>query len=305
MFSQSHNTNNANNIDNEIHFSFPSDLDIDPPDYALSPSPDFTNMQEVQIQQQFNMWSDPSRNALSSTCPVDTMNCSLEHLRLDDKACCRSPELLSKRDPSPDAVVRIREETRKLLVLCLSSQMRPNQDLKSVEKMAHHLEERLYQIAPTLADYSNVSTLESRLRVVLQMLRRKTNNKRQKLAQRELARQQRETCLRRCLGEARYNQVDDLVGEISHEQNELVGSNCPKCQVMDKFKGGSFGTQLPEPVRKIFFSTPLLQVWQEYSIQRLCGSMTSMDWDSLISQAEANLHEYQQWKAQYAVCRLR
>lgn len=110
--------------------------------------------------------------------------------------------------------------------------------------------------------------------------------------------------LQQRLGLEQYNRINELVATITCEKTELVGSSCSKCQ-LQKPKGaaqlmmdGPFGTHLPGPVRNLFFNTPLVDVFEKYSLQRL----GSVNWEGLLAQAEANIHAYNAWKSEHYVC---
>jgi hypothetical protein len=104
--------------------------------------------------------------------------------------------------------------------------------------------------------------------------------------------------LQQQLGLERYNYISNLVTNVKVEKNELAGMACPKCEVKRGPKKGAFGEQLPGPVRDLFFNTPILDVFENYSLQRVAH----INWDTLLTQAEKHLQAYNTWKAENYVC---
>lgn len=189
--------------------------------------------------------------------------------------------------------------------------------------MAQDLEQALFEMAPTLHDYSNVHTLRLRLSLVLPIVRKqwnkKKNNKNKKNAKlvdsikrnqeaclppQEKHQQQQQRPQRRSLqeelGESVYQSIHDLVQTIRMERNQLVGANCAKCRFIGAAK--SFGCKFDRPVADLFFHTPLIEAWEKH-----CHLLTVQDkdadsWIRLQVQAQEHLNAFLEWKAQHFVC---
>jgi hypothetical protein len=192
-------------------------------------------------------------------------------------------------------------------VLCLNAQERPlcsnATDESSIQKVATVLEQGLFKSASNFGAYCDISTLETRLRVVLKALKSQQQQSR-KQRMNGMMKTRRRKSLQQRLGLEQYNRMNFFVATITCEKTELVGSSCSKCK-LQKPKGaaqlmidGSFGTHLPGPVRDLFLNTPLVDVFQKYSLQRLDG----VNWKGLLAQAEANIHAYNAWKSEHYVC---
>lgn len=214
----------------------------------------------------------------------------------------QSPRRKSLRSADAVDVERLRSETKKLLILCLQSQLpreagQPENSQQKIEKMATTLEMLLFQMSPTLVEYSDVRTLQMRLKIALprarQLLRisaRKQSNKRQNTS-----------ALEASLGTERFNQIKELVDSIRHERLQVVGASCAKCQYMRRIEGKpqlvgsqSFGTEFPDPVKQLFFGTALVHQWDRKHL--------NASWDPMVEQAQANLDAFRRWKAENYVC---
>lgn len=203
--------------------------------------------------------------------------------------------------------------------------------LKNQEKTAALLEEELFRASPTLQDYSNTKTLEIRLRIVLQRLRAKQADRASRRQRQARARQRvqsvekdtyvmngartlsssRSRLLLQLLGEDhdRYAKVQELVESIRYERQRLVGSSCPKCKNKAQFQLIGQEQRLSPAVKALFFRTPLVEIWQDYSTERLqglarnCSDVNSQcNWQQLVEQAQEHLSKYLEWKAQNTVC---
>lgn len=200
-------------------------------------------------------------------------------------------------------------------ILCLQAQSSSPDSSRHqnerLEKMATTLEQHLFNMAPTLQDYSNVQTLELRLKIVLQRLRRK---KQQGNHHRRPVRSPSSTpskvssgnisLLKQQLGDGRYHQVQQLIQTIQREKQQLVGATCTNCRMKDKDNSlllpgaTSFGSEFPPPVKNLFFQTPLIGQWERH----LKNGARIISWEPLIQQAQANLEAFQQWKHENFVC---
>jgi hypothetical protein len=204
-------------------------------------------------------------------------------------------------------------------ILCLRAQF-PQKSISTrqkIDKMVTLLEHHLFQMAPTLADYANVRTLELRLKIALPRARASLRKQQQHPNQRRKQQQNRQS-LQQSLGEERFQQVDDLVQTIRYERAELVGASCAKCQFIRRQEGkpelvgaASFGTEFPAPVKHLFFASPLVALWDKALLQRqqhqqlLVGandSSTTTNWEPLMEQAQTNLQAFYEWKAHNFIC---
>ncbi len=150
-------------------------------------------------------------------------------------------------------------------------------------------------MSPTLADYSDVRTLEMRLKIALPRARQALRTPRRKQSTLD------QSAIEASLGKDRYAQIDDLVKSIRHERNELVGSSCATCKYARRLEGkiplvgaASFESEFPEPVKKLFFGTCLVQVWDRRPL--------NASWGPLVEQAQSNLDSFRQWKAENFTC---
>ena len=163
----------------------------------------------------------------------------------------------------------------------------------ALSRLARVLEQRLYSSAKNCAEYCDTTTLESRLRTVLQQRRI------QRL--RSHTQPQRQLFLKQRLGLDKFHQLDQLVTQIQQEKNELVGQSCPNCQFRGPKLNTAFEAKLPIPVQLLFFDTPLVDVFRKYSISRLTAQQ---DFRRLEQQAQQHLSEFQTWKMQNDVCEI-
>ena len=161
--------------------------------------------------------------------------------------------------------------------------------------MATTLEQLLFQMSPTLVEYSDVRTLQMRLKIALprarQLLRSSTRKESNK----------RHNALEASLGTERYNQINELVDSIRHERLQVVGASCAQCQYLRRLEGKpqlvgsqSFGTEFPDPVRQLFFGTALVQQWDRKPL--------NTSWETMVEQAQTNLDAFRRWKAENYVC---
>jgi hypothetical protein len=199
---------------------------------------------------------------------------------------------------------KMRTEMQKLLELCLKAQdnkcdMKPSQSHESIRKLAALLETRLYQSAISFESYSDLSTLQSRMRVVLYHLK----NQRQRTKRRKSSRnaQKRGLLLQQKMGLVQYERAEWLVHEIRQRKNLLAGQSCTKCQLngtctlLPSTQTVPFGESLPTPVRNLFFRTPFCDLFQKYPLERI----EHMSWqhvNNLMEQAAQHMEEYDAWR---------
>lgn len=172
---------------------------------------------------------------------------------------------------------QMRNKLRKLLQTKFSDSQ---QDTEAAAKV---LEEMLFRSANTFSAYQDMSTLESRIRIVVtvKLQRRMMQAKRNITA--------RQQALQKCLQEANYSKAANLVQEIQLAKNKKVATM--KCSGGQCSRGGpSFKENFPLAVRNLFFNTALIDAFEKAPVQRL----SSLDWDTLIQVAEKNLDEYKE-----------
>jgi hypothetical protein len=171
----------------------------------------------------------------------------------------------------------------------------PNNAPEQLQRMAAHLEQRLYQSAPTFGDYCNTTTLETRLKVVMKAMKSRLMHKQKRISNGKL----RIQTLKRRLGTDMHAKTESLVQKIKYEKNELVGSSCAKCHFKEGPGASAFSAKtLPRPVRALFFQTPMVDAFDNYGPQRL----ETVDWEGMSDQAERNLEAYYEWKTANYVC---
>lgn len=187
-------------------------------------------------------------------------------------------------------------------ILCLQAQSpraHTPTSQQAIEKMATALERILFQMSPTLADYSNVRTLETRLKIALPRARQLLRSSKRKQSNQVQTQE-----LEEFLGKERYAHINELVESIRRERNELVGATCARCQYIRRIEGkaqlvgaASFGMEFPEPVKELFFGTPLVQIWDRKSV--------NTSWEPLVEKAQSNLEAFRRWKAENFECQRR
>jgi hypothetical protein len=181
--------------------------------------------------------------------------------------------------------------------------MRPDRSNEIIHKIAVNLEKRLYKSAVSFESYCDMRTLESRLKVVLYEW---TSQRRDKKRRRSsLTKRRRSQFLKEKLGRAGYALAEWLVVEIKQKRTSLASESCAQCQIRnpDISITSSFGEQLPLPVRNLFFNTPLVDVFETYSLQRL-QYYGHHYLEELIVQAEKTMREYDDWKLTNSICPL-
>jgi hypothetical protein len=163
--------------------------------------------------------------------------------------------------------------------------------------MATTLEQLLFQMSPTLVEYSDVRTLQLRLKIALPRARQLLKTS----ARKQSSERHNRRVLEESLGTQRYNQINDLVEAIRHERLQVVGASCAKCQYVRRLEGKpqlvgsqSFGTEFPDPVKKLFFGTALVQQWDRQAL--------NTSWDLMVEQAQGNLDAFRRWKAENYIC---
>jgi hypothetical protein len=170
---------------------------------------------------------------------------------------------------------QIRRKIRnKLLELLQTKFPQAHQDTRHLA--AKILEEMLYRSASSFDEYQDLSTLESRIRIVVMVkLQRRMQTKNSKAF--------RTKVLQRCL-QSNYLKASELVRAIQLAKNEKVATM--KCT------GGAcsrpFQENFPFVVRNLFFDTALIDAFEKTPVQRI----SSLDWDDLIDTAEKNFKAY-------------
>lgn len=179
--------------------------------------------------------------------------------------------------------------------------MRPDHSDQTIHRIAVNLEKRLHMSAVSFKSYSDVETLESRMKVVL--FNWKHQRSERKLRRGSLTKMKRRLFLKEQLGPSQYDLAFWLVNEIKQRRTSLVSENCGKCQIAnpDMPTTATFGEQLPLPVRNLYFSTPLVDVFEKYSLERIQNHGHHY-LEELVTQARTNLQEYDDWKLINSVC---
>lgn len=199
--------------------------------------------------------------------------------------------------------------------MCLRAQdnkcdMKPSQSQDTIRKLASALEKRLYKSAISFESYCDLQTLESRMRVVLYHLRNQKNKRKKRT--KSVISHQRKQLLQQLLGFEDYTRAEWVVHEIYQRKTSLAGQNCGQCQIGSKScpplrqKAQPFGEHLPNPVKDLFFRTPLLDIFSKYAVERI-QSLSYHHLQRLMEQAERHLEEYDiYWKmmATNEVCAL-
>jgi hypothetical protein len=161
----------------------------------------------------------------------------------------------------------------KLLKLLQTKFPQAHQDTRLGAKV---LEEMLYRSTSSFYEYQDLSTLESRIRIVVMVkLQRRMQTKNSKAF--------RTKVLQRCL-QSNYLKASELVRAIQLAKNEKVSTM--KCT------GGTcslpFRENFPLVVRNLFFDTALIDAFDKTPVERI----PSLDWNGLIDIAEKNFKAY-------------
>jgi hypothetical protein len=101
------------------------------------------------------------------------------------------------------------------------------------------------------------------------------------------AQRHRTQILVRLLGKEKYQRIQHLVREVRQAKMKKVA----KLKCNGVVCGATFGENLPEVVRRLYFETTLLQCFEKYSVNRLRG----LDWEMLMEQAQENLRDFYMW----------
>jgi hypothetical protein len=153
-------------------------------------------------------------------------------------------------------------------------------DLEQIPKSAKALEHLLFKQKRSIHEYLDLSTLDSRLRVIMsvKVQRRMCTS----------AQNNRSLALHKLLGLKRYKYVRDLVKDINMAKMKMTASlkcNGDTC-------GMGFRKYLPHQVRLLFFETRLVQAFQKHPVERL---LQGVDWSAMIEEAEGNLLLFEEW----------
>jgi hypothetical protein len=158
-----------------------------------------------------------------------------------------------------------------------------SQDVEQIPKTARALEQLLFKQSKNLRAYTDRSTMDLRLRSLMTVLVRRRMF--------DSAQRQRTQILVRLLGKEKYQHIQDLIREVRLTQMKQWAKL--KCNSV-VCAGTTFGENLPEVVRRLYFETTLLQCFEEYSVDRLRG----LDWEMLIEQAQVNLRDFHTWEGE-------
>lgn len=156
------------------------------------------------------------------------------------------------------------------------------------------MERLLYKSAASTDSYDPKS-VDKRLGVVMAaILRRK--------ARKASPEAQREDTLKKALGDQQYKRGQAVLKNIAKIRLTRAFSTQPvsgshaldeKLQRLPSLSSG----EIPEQVRRVFFQNQLTQLWQSTPASQLA----LVDWDGVISQAEADLAVFRTWSSKPAV----
>lgn len=199
----------------------------------------------------------------------------------------------------------LKDQTERKSIIISSSNSSRNKipSEEAIQRIAKILENHLFTSAPTFKIYCDTSTLNSR---VLDVLRKWRSRRQGRVARRNsVIKKRRSQILVEKLGRDTYSHAAWLVSEITIKKTSLIGENCPKCRLANpKMDSTSpFSERLPIPVRNLFFNTPLPEIFEKYSLERV-QSYGPYYLNEVIQQAEAHLQEYVTWKDENTICQL-
>jgi hypothetical protein len=162
-------------------------------------------------------------------------------------------------------------------------------DQKSKECLAHALEKHLYTRASGFEEYSDVSTLDERLRRITEALVRRRLQK-----QKQKTQVSPDVALRRAIGEEKHQLVHELIDEVHRLRLTRCSSccasrmgSCPR----DVPPGLPAQQVMPLPIRDLFFRTDLLDAVSSTSVERI----PFVDWDVKIQQTRDVVLAYKEW----------
>lgn len=162
------------------------------------------------------------------------------------------------------------------------SEARLDNNSSSRKALAQLLEKNLFNNAHDFEQYADVSTLDSRIRLAaLACLSRCRVKKIQKRSRRQT--------LYKTLGEAKYQEVCDLVEAIQDLRAQVAESlRCNRCKTRLVILGQQ---AMPPAVRNFFFSTQLVVATENTPLDRI----EPEKWDTMIEQARGNIEAFQEW----------
>ncbi|CAJ1969730.1 unnamed protein product [Cylindrotheca closterium] len=168
--------------------------------------------------------------------------------------------------------------------------------------VAKALDMMLFRAAPSFQDYSDLATLEERIRVVVtKKLQQKqhtflkrsragaptTNTTKKQCSQQAMKKTIRKQILQQVLKED-YETAQDLVRDIKLAKNRKVATF--KCfggvcvRQSPSFQDSSF----PKEIKALFFGTALVDAFDKAPVDKL----SSLNWKHLIQVAQSNLDTY-------------
>jgi hypothetical protein len=157
-------------------------------------------------------------------------------------------------------------------------------DPEHIPKTARVIEQMLFRQAKSLSDFTDRSTLDSRIRVLMTILLQRRMCKD--------SQRNRTQILQQLMGRTRYQQAAHLVHEIRQAKTARVAQL--HCQ---QFCGAGFDHTIPSPVRNLFFQTSLMAAFEKYPMERL----NRVDWRALMEQAEENLRVYKDYAREHGM----
>ena len=165
----------------------------------------------------------------------------------------------------------------------LFSEERFDNNSSSRKTLAQLLEKDLYNNAHDIEQYEDLSTLDSRIRLAaLACLSRVRVKKIQKFSRRQT--------LHNTLGEAKYQEVCNLVKAIQDLRSQVAESL--RCTTKCETRLTTLGKQtMPPAVRNLFFNTQLIIATENTPLDRI----ELEKWDTMIEQARGNILAFQEW----------
>mmetsp|Transcript_29857 Transcript_29857/g.45788 ORF Transcript_29857/g.45788 Transcript_29857/m.45788 type:complete len:293 (+) Transcript_29857:120-998(+) len=192
--------------------------------------------------------------------------------------------------------IKVRSQIVKLIENRLNRQKENDtggEDVKlQNQKLAESLEKHLYRTAPTWDFYADMSTFESRVRLITCRVMKRRERKKQ-------IEPPRLEVLKNTLGSEKYQKVTKLVNEVRAIRFKRCTEACSSCQgsacalpkaTQEKPIPGN--QEIPLPIRRIFFDEKLVDAYEKANV----GTVATLDWDRMIQAAQTTIEEYGAWQ---------
>lgn len=191
------------------------------------------------------------------------------------------------------------------LLCCKTCNNQENVEMnKSLLKMAAVFEEKLYQMSSSRSMYTDISTLDARVKLLAMQIGKKVENRRQLARSDDIQSQNhvnRLDALEAKVGSKVLKEIIELVGVIENIKltgylDLLQSSNGCCSQPGQKKDTSSSGHDVPLQVHNIYFRTHLVTAFRRVTCKNIPPSdmspVDNVDWSSLVKTARDHVEAF-------------